>query len=271
MKWLREDQSLVFGGEKEGLKELHHEKKTIEVAWEKSAHEVDRRITNALKRDIIRTLADDVDVNFKERDSRKDVKVGPHSCRVYEMQNFHTTILRRYVKANATKLPVGTRVKQMDHSLGDDLSKFKYSDYLKEESDGDKALLYAEEKISSKDRTFKGTWYICKTFPRTIQDLMPIFEVLSPTHKHFRNLSSFVSVKLPNDGFPVKVQIPVFPTITATASFLHYSEDEIPDKTFDIPKNYKFVKKSSFKDLSAALKIDEPERKDSKSKKKATS
>jgi len=68
--------------------------------------------------------------------------------------------------------------------------------------------------------------------------LLPIFEILSPTGKHFEKLKSFVQMKLP-EGCPTKIEIPVFPTIVGTASFLRFDPNEVvPDEHFDIPKDY---------------------------------
>lgn len=44
-----------------------------------------------------------------------------------------------------------------------------------------------------------------KDFPRKITDFLPIFEVLAPTHRGFEKLVEFIRMKLPDDGFPVKL------------------------------------------------------------------
>jgi len=46
--------------------------------------------------------------------------------------------------------------------------------------------------------------WLSAEFPRKVEDLMPVFEVLSPRNKHFQKLQDFVKL-LPTDGFPVKV------------------------------------------------------------------
>ena len=48
------------------------------------------------------------------------------------------------------------------------------------------------------------TLWLSADFPRKVEDLMPVFEVLSPRNKHFQKLQDFVKL-LPTDGFPVKV------------------------------------------------------------------
>jgi len=48
------------------------------------------------------------------------------------------------------------------------------------------------------------TMWLSPEFPRKVEDLMPVFEVLSPRNKHFQKLQDFVKL-LPNEGFPVQL------------------------------------------------------------------
>jgi len=108
-----------------------------------------------------------------------------------------------------------------------------------------KGLLCDGESVSEKHKYFKGTMWISEEFPRKVSDLLPIFEALSPTNKLFSRLSEFISLKLPSQGFPVKLDFPVFPTITATVIFTKYTEKEIKSELFNIPKDY--VRKQSMR------------------------
>ena len=44
------------------------------------------------------------------------------------------------------------------------------------------------------------------------------FQIIAPQFKHFQKLRDFVEIKLP-PGFPVKVDIPVLPTVSARVTF----------------------------------------------------
>jgi hypothetical protein len=112
--------------------------------------------------------------------------------------------------------------------------------------------------------------WLSADFPRKVEDLMPVFEVLSPRNKHFQKLQDFVKL-LPTDGFPVKVgtllspptlqptnssgldrraviaddskprhdaEVPVFPTLSGLASFGKYEETELDESLFVVPSNY---------------------------------
>jgi len=87
--------------------------------------------------------------------------------------------------------------------------------------------------------------------------LLDVLEVVAPV-KHIGKLRDFIEMKLP-PGFPVKVDIPILPTITARVIkdanifvfyflFFKYSfqvsfqdfefRDNIPDSLFQVPKDY---------------------------------
>ncbi|XP_073935869.1 ankyrin repeat domain-containing protein 13C isoform X2 [Castor canadensis] len=86
-------------------------------------------------------------------------------------------------------------------------------------------------------KTFKATIAMSQEFPLGIELLLNVLEVIAP-FKHFNKLREFVQMKLP-PGFPVKLDIPVFPTITATVTFQEFRYDEFDGVIFTIPDDYK--------------------------------
>ncbi|KAM9241553.1 ankyrin repeat domain-containing protein 13C [Dugong dugon] len=86
-------------------------------------------------------------------------------------------------------------------------------------------------------KTFKATIAMSQEFPLGIESLLNVLEVIAP-FKHFNKLREFVQMKLP-PGFPVKLDIPVFPTITATVTFQEFRYDEFDGSIFTIPDDYK--------------------------------
>lgn len=67
--------------------------------------------------------------------------------------------------------------------------------------------------------------------------LLNVLEVTAP-FKHFAKLRDFITSKLPN-GFPVKVEIPILPTVTAKITFQHFEFRENIDKElFNVPSDY---------------------------------
>lgn len=68
--------------------------------------------------------------------------------------------------------------------------------------------------------------------------LLNVLEVIAP-FKHFSKLREFVNLKLPG-GFPVKIDIPILPTVTAKITFQKFEfRDNIPQDLFVIPDDYR--------------------------------
>ncbi|XP_037537574.1 ankyrin repeat domain-containing protein 13C isoform X1 [Nematolebias whitei] len=86
-------------------------------------------------------------------------------------------------------------------------------------------------------KNFKATVAMSQDFPLGIESLLNVLEVVAP-FKHFNKLREFVQMKLP-PGFPVKLDIPVFPTITATVTFQEFRYDKFEESIFYIPAEYK--------------------------------
>merc|ERR1712137_1122023 len=107
-------------------------------------------------------------------------------------------------------------------------------------------LLHSYEKRSVSTKTHKAKVWITKEFPVALNDLLPMFAILSPNGKHFEKLKDFLSVPLPEEGFPVKVEVPVFPTIYGTATFGEFEMNaKIDDSVFSIPESYEILEQNS--------------------------
>lgn len=79
---------------------------------------------------------------------------------------------------------------------------------------------------------------MCETFPLDVNLLLSVLEVVAPS-KHFEKLKEFISMKLPS-GFPVKIEIPVLPTITAKITFQEFEwSNDLSDELFLIPDDFK--------------------------------
>ncbi|XP_019854512.1 PREDICTED: ankyrin repeat domain-containing protein 13C-A-like [Amphimedon queenslandica] len=92
-------------------------------------------------------------------------------------------------------------------------------------------------------RSFRSTVYMCKDCPIEMKKLLDILEVIAP-YKHFHKLRQFVNLKLP-PGFPVKLEIPVFPTVTAIITLQSYKTSQFPPSHFLIPRDYTEFKDSN--------------------------
>ena len=69
----------------------------------------------------------------------------------------------------------------------------------------------------NQNKSFKAYLAISRDFPIDFARLLDVLEVVAP-FKHFNKLREFVQLKLP-PGFPVQIEIPIFPTIVAKVTF----------------------------------------------------
>lgn len=86
-------------------------------------------------------------------------------------------------------------------------------------------------------KEFKAQLAMSEEFPLTIKDLNELLDALVPLAK-FRKLKEFINLKLP-PGFPVKIDIPIVPTVTAKVSFKNFNKNyAFNEKLFKIPDEY---------------------------------
>ena len=129
--------------------------------------------------------------------------------------------------------------------------------------------IHLGRKLAAKEQRKKlpASIWMSHDFPLSIDQLLPLFEILSPSNEHFDKLREFISLKLP-PGFPVQVELPVLMFLSARITFRNYktwtreSRREIPipsavdpqnssQKWFEIPEDYTegVVIKSIFKKM----------------------
>lgn len=74
-------------------------------------------------------------------------------------------------------------------------------------------------------------------FPLSTDILLNVLEIIAP-FKHFAKLRDFVSLKLPK-GFPIKVDIPLVPTVSAKITFQDFEyRNNIQPDLFEVPADY---------------------------------
>ncbi|KAK2183746.1 hypothetical protein NP493_297g02004 [Ridgeia piscesae] len=86
-------------------------------------------------------------------------------------------------------------------------------------------------------KTFKAMIATSEDFPMTVEALMDMLEVIGP-FKQFSKLRTFMQSKLP-PGFPIKIEIPVFPTVTAKLTFHEFAwKEDLEESLFETPSDY---------------------------------
>lgn len=249
MRWTRGDISIVFKGEEDGgiLYVLDHKHQTMEktvIGDSFEADIADKEVNEVLSSTSLIKMSPIFDhVVFATTKTwfgnEKTEKIGDDAwnAKIYEVSGFDLKILNRHRVKRTDAIPKTKedRIKDLLERSGTPSTKFT-------------GLLLDNEAVSEKLKSYKATVWISEEFPRTKQELLPIFEILAPTQKHFHKLNTFISLKMPSAGFPVKVDIPVFPTISGTATFTHHELKQVDTKYFVIPpytlKNNKQQKSS---------------------------
>ena len=90
------------------------------------------------------------------------------------------------------------------YSLSDFDTSFVFS-HLVCSQDQVRPLLYKSETVREMSKTFSGTVYLTKQFPRSIEDILPIIEILMPRREHFAKLNAILTSRFPQKMFPVKI------------------------------------------------------------------
>lgn len=86
-------------------------------------------------------------------------------------------------------------------------------------------------------KNFHATVAMSDDFPLSVDMLLNVLEVVAP-FRHFSKLREFVALKLPS-GFPVKIDIPILPTVSAKITFQEFEfRDNIPQDMFAIPSDF---------------------------------
>ncbi|XKL64110.1 hypothetical protein PGB90_004196 [Kerria lacca] len=92
--------------------------------------------------------------------------------------------------------------------------------------------------LKESSRSYKATIAMSSDFPLSVDMLLSVLEVIAP-FKHFTKLRKFVQMKLP-PGFPVKLDIPILPTVSAKITFQEFKFlEKIPKHLFEIPTDYR--------------------------------
>lgn len=243
MKWIRGDVSFVFRGDEGGeVYVVDHKKRTVENALltnkskkkRNDSDEIDVR--RMMSNEINRTspLTDNVTFTASKTwlgyEKTENIGDDGWKAKIFEFEGFDLKMLNR------------KKIKRKDIQV---LSAAERSQALLDQVDVEnkhpKGLLHPNEEYTEKMKSYKGTAWISDEFPRTVEELLPIFETLAPTQKHFDKMNKFISMKMPTCGFPVKLDIPCFPTVTAKVTFLTHQEMEVEEDLFVIPEDYSLV------------------------------
>eukprot|EP01147_Barroeca_monosierra_P003300 gene3300-5989_t len=189
---------------------------------------------------------------------RTDI-VANVECAVYKLSSLQFLKCQRTEHISPELKAWGSRVKARIEEGDFDISNYVQSNpppLQTARHSNRSALLFEEYAAMSKDeflqwlcgpihtvtkaKTFSSTLWMSSEFPLNIDDIVAL---LSPFEEHssiIQTLVKFLQTKLPS-GFPVQLDIPVAPTVTARVTFNSF-EFKTCDKTLmAVPDRYKRV------------------------------
>ncbi|XP_059437286.1 uncharacterized protein LOC132170351 [Corylus avellana] len=146
-------------------------------------------------------------------------------------------ILKKFSKL----APEGSNQKSIDHQKS-------FSEFPKEEDMGDgkkgkdktskkkkKKGVTSESKHESEyKKGLRPVLWLTPDFPLKTDELLPLLDILANKVKAVRRLRELLTTKLPHGTFPVKVAIPIVPTIRVLVTFTKFEELQ-PSEEFSTP------------------------------------
>ncbi|CAL9213729.1 unnamed protein product [Arabidopsis halleri] len=97
----------------------------------------------------------------------------------------------------------------------------------------------SKRKEGSKENEYKKglrpVLWLSERFPLQTKELLPLLDILANKVKAIRRLRELMTTKLPSGTFPVKVAIPVIPTIRVLVTFTKFEELEAIEDEFVTP------------------------------------
>lgn len=268
MKWDRGNISFLFRGDetpKNALTVLDNEYKLYQkVRYEESEAEIEDEVDILMSSDIMAAQMSTKSINFSRaqsgwifREDRKEIVAGLYNCNLYSINGLVLESRKRREHLSRDDL-------QKNKALMESLTKgggghsqqnlqngeiirrgslqpppdpqISWRDYIDAEP-GEHPNLGRHIVYKESSKHFKATLAMSEDFPLTVDTLLNVLEVIAP-FKHFSKLREFIQMKLP-PGFPVKIDIPILPTVTAKITFQKFEfQDEIAANLFEIPADY---------------------------------
>eukprot|EP00730_Choanoeca_flexa_P012973 TRINITY_DN4831_c0_g1_i1.p1 TRINITY_DN4831_c0_g1~~TRINITY_DN4831_c0_g1_i1.p1 ORF type:complete len:446 (+),score=98.23 TRINITY_DN4831_c0_g1_i1:105-1442(+) len=234
------------------------------------ARNLDEDVQQALLADLVDLVLETESAEFHQalqgiygfRTERVD-QIGDHECQVYNCNNVSavTRVRREHLTPEMRQWSKGLKTKLQAGQLADeDLQipafepvplyerpKITFEQYLRAE---EYVHLGRPMMLKERKKPHKAAVWMAKDFKLSIDSLLDILTVLAPASSAVAALKRFVEQRLPQ-GFPIKLDIPVFPTVSARVCFDRYEEDAVDARLFEIPRDYVQVTRDAQSDVVA--------------------
>ncbi|KAG4071079.1 hypothetical protein HA402_002751 [Bradysia odoriphaga] len=267
MRWERGDISFIFRGDKspkESLTVLDNEYQCYQrVRYEESEQEIEDEVDILMSSDILAAQMSTKSINFVRaqsgwifREDKKETVAGLYDCDSYCINGLILESRKRREhlsrddlqknKAIMESLTKGGGQSQNIDQNGEIVRRASllpppdcqvtWEDYINSEP-GEYPKLGRELVYKESSKAFRATVAMSRDFPLNVEMLLNVLEVIAP-FKHFSKLREFVTMKLPS-GFPVKIDIPILPTVSAKITFQKFEfRDNISPELFEVPQHF---------------------------------
>ncbi|RUS72970.1 hypothetical protein EGW08_019273 [Elysia chlorotica] len=266
MRWERGDITFLFNGEskpRQSLSVLDNKAEVFQrVRYEDSDIELEEEVDILMSSDIVAAQMSTKKISFSRAQSGwlfredKSEMVGDFRSDFYSVNNLLLESRKRREhlsvediqknKAIMENISKGTWDNSVDATNGLERrrslqspikSSHTWDDYM-EAPAGQPPCLGRDWISKESSKSFKATIAMVSSINDCLFSLLDVLEVVAP-FKQFQKLRDFMTSKLP-PGFPVRIEIPVFPTITAKVTFTNFEwQEELNEDLFTIPPQYK--------------------------------
>ncbi|XP_012266181.1 ankyrin repeat domain-containing protein 13C isoform X2 [Athalia rosae] len=263
-RWERGDISFIFNGYKKPSKSLtvldNKAKVYQRVRYEETEEEIEDEVDVLMSSDIMAVQMSTKGISFSRAQTGwifredKTEMVGPFHADFYQINGMVLESRKRREHLSEEDL-------QKNKAIMESLTKGSFQgfanggpplrrpslnpppephvtweEYLSAEP-GQCPTLGRTPAYKESTKAFKATVAMSPDFPLTVNMLLDVLEVIA-TFKHFSKLRRFVLMKLP-PGFPVKIDIPILPTVTAKITFQEFVfRNDIQPELFQVPSDY---------------------------------
>ncbi|KAJ6229855.1 ankyrin repeat domain-containing protein 13c [Anaeramoeba flamelloides] len=253
--WIKGDVSILLSGSKTktpgDIYILDHEKKTyfnttVDLVKKSNRSKIEKEeLEKFIDANLEKTNLYTDNVIFERKKNwfgeLKIAQIYQWECDVYQMRNMIFEDIQRKIPKNEEVEREEEVEKEKEKEKEKEVEKEKEKENENEKEKPSKTLLRSEKDITKISKNYSGIVYCSTDFPLTIDDIMPILETLAPNSQQFDKLKEFISLKLPFKGFPVKMQVPIFPGISAVVTFTYFQEMECDNDIYIIPENYQEI------------------------------
>nr|GEW64923.1 hypothetical protein [Tanacetum cinerariifolium] len=98
-----------------------------------------------------------------------------------------------------------------------------------------KGLATEAKHESEYKKGLRPVLWLTPDFPLKTEELLPLLDILANKVKAIRRLRELLTTKLPQGMFPVKIAIPIVPTIRVLVTFTKFEELHSPSEEFSTP------------------------------------